>query len=70
MDGEAICSALASTPGPDSLRDLPKLGLWLKVYHVTTSALYQQYREQVSASAAFKKVLLTTDVYQLDFPHY
>ena len=40
MDGEAICAALASTPGPDSLRDVvPKLGLRLKVYRVIKSAM-------------------------------
>ena len=66
MDGEAICSALASTPGPDSLRDVvPKLGLRLKVYRVIKSALDQQYMEQVSAGGAFEKVLLTIYVYHV-----
>lgn len=46
MDGDAICAALASTPGPDSLRDVvPKLGYRLKVYRALKSALDKQYSE-------------------------
>ena len=48
MDGEAICAALASSPGPDALRDLiPKLGVRLKVYRAIRSVLDQQYVLQV-----------------------
>ena len=44
MDGEAICTALATCPGPDSLREvIPKLGVRLKVYRVIRSALEKQY---------------------------
>lgn len=44
MDGEAIFTALATCPGPDSLREvIPKLGDRLKVYGVIRSALEQQY---------------------------
>jgi len=57
MDGEAICVALASTPGPDSLRDvIPKLGLRLKVYQVIKAALDKQYSEQVPTCATSEKV--------------
>lgn len=44
MDGEAVTAALATTPGPDCLKDvLPKLGQRLKVYkafqeHITVYA--------------------------------
>ena len=48
MDGEAICAALASSPGPDALRDLiPKVGVRLKVYRAIRSVLDQQYVLQV-----------------------
>lgn len=48
MDGEAICAAFASSPGPDALRDLiPKLGVRLKVYRAIKSVLDQQYVLQV-----------------------
>lgn len=43
MDGEAICLALATTTGPDCLRDvIPKYGLHLKVYRAVKETLTQQ----------------------------
>ena len=43
MDGEAVCLALATTAGPDCLRDvIPKYGLRLKVYRAIKGALTQQ----------------------------
>ncbi len=63
MDGEAICAALASIPGAESLRDVvPKLGLRLKVYRALKAALDKQYSEQVSTcttSQSSEKVLLS-----------
>ena len=57
MDGEAICAALASTPGPDSLRDVvSKLGLRLKVYRVIKPALDKEYSEPALASTPPEKV--------------
>ena len=43
MDGEAIGLALATTAGPDCLRDvIPKYGLRLKVYRAIKDTLMQQ----------------------------
>ena len=43
MDGEAVCLALATTAGPDCLRDvIPKYGLCLKVYRAIKGTLTQQ----------------------------
>ena len=59
MDGEAICAALASTPGADSLRDVvPELGLRLKVYGAVKAALDKHYSEQVSTCTPSEKVSL------------
>ena len=49
MDGEAICLALATTAGPDCLRDvIPKYGLRLKVYQAIKVALAQQVGDYVA----------------------
>ena len=43
MDGEAVFLALATTAGPDCLRDvIPKYGLCLKVYRAIKGTLTQQ----------------------------
>ena len=43
MDGEAVFLALATTAGPDCLRDvIPKYGLCLKVYRAIKDTLTQQ----------------------------
>lgn len=40
MDGEAIATAFAITPGPDCIRDVvPKVGVRMKVYQAIKRAL-------------------------------
>ena len=45
MDGVALAMALASSPGPDCLKDVvPRLGIRLKVYQAIKLALESEVR--------------------------
>lgn len=44
MDGEAIATAFAITPGPDCIRDVvPKVGVRMKVYQAIKRTLEVRY---------------------------
>ena len=45
MDGEAIATAFAVTPGPDCIRDVvPKVGVRMKVYQAIKRTLEVRYQ--------------------------
>lgn len=60
MDGNAITFGLASTPGPDWLRDVvPTLGLRLKVYKSLRTLLTFDQVGGCAGLCLFAEVLMT-----------